>query len=158
MTIFRSYNIVYYDTLETLCPDCGYCGTECDLSKAAKLALVATTEYTHAKTELRLLRESRDLFAQFPDSRHPFVVSKLGLDISPEPDPAFEAALSQELREFLNPDHGFILLARLKRCEKKEQHSPPTEASVPDIACPRCSHFRILPENFYLMVGVRRPT
>ncbi len=126
MTIFFPYNIVHYDSVETTCPECGYSATECDFSEDAKLALVATTEYVRATTELRLLRRTRDLFERFPDSHHPYVIAKMHLKIDPEPDPAFDAELDQdsELRKFLHPDRGFYLPARLKVCEKTEQKEP----------------------------------
>ena len=159
MTIFFPYNIVHYETVDTTCPECGYSAHQSDLLKKAKLALVATTQYVRAATELRLLRKTQDLFARFPNSRHPYVVDKLNLKVGSEPDPEIEAELEQdpELRNFLNPDHGFYLPARLKVCEKTEQKTPPPESSREDIACPQCSHFRILPEDFYYMVGMRRP-
>ena len=157
MTLFMPYNIVTYDTVERLCPKCGYTDSVDNLSKDAKLALVDTTHFVMAQTELRLLRQTKSLFDRFPDSRHPVIVSKMHMDVAPKDDPEFDAELAAnpELKRFLDPNHGFYLPARLRVCEKTEETSPPQTSQRSDIACPECSHFLILPEQFFMMVGLR---
>jgi len=157
MTIHNPHNIVYYETVETECPECGFKGTNRELRKKGKLALLETTQYFMAVTELRLLRRTRDLFNRHPTSRHAYVVEKLNLKVDSEPDPELEEELADdhELQEYL--ESGFNLPARLSACEKREPKGPPRAADRDDIACPDCSHFLILPEQFYDMIGVQLP-
>ena len=157
MTLFIPYCIVSYDTVERLCPECGYKDSVDDLPKNAKLALVDTTHFVMAQTELRLLRKTKALFARFPDSRHPVVVGKMHMDVEPQADPGFDAELKAdpELNRFLDPDHGFYLPARLRVCERAAESEPPERSQRADIACPECGHFLILPEQFFRMVGLR---
>lgn len=153
--IFNPHNIVDYDEVEWVCPHCGFADVASDLASEAKFALVDTTEFKRASTELCLLRKTKDLFDRYPDSLHPCVVDKLHLKTDPQADDEFQRELDEdpELKEFLQPYRGFLLPARLKYCEKKERTKPPENAQRADIACPKCSHYMILAERFYMMIG-----
>lgn len=158
MTVFDSDNIIHYERIETECPQCGYSRPRDDLCETGKLALIETTEYVRSITELRLLRRTRDLFERHPHSKHPIIVHQMLLKIVPEPDPALDEELDrdQELKKFLN-GFSFYLPARLASCEKTEPKEPPAVSDRDDIACPECSHFLILPEQFFFRVGLQVP-
>jgi len=156
MTIHNPYqDIVYCKQVETICPSCGYLETRTDLSEIAKRAIVTATQYSQKKTELHLLRRVKVLFELFPDSRHPYIVAKMNLERNAEsaPDPTFEAMLDDELRAILGPDRQFYLPVRLAWLEESTPESPPFVTSHKEIGCPNCSHFLILPERFYMMIG-----
>ncbi|HEY4259099.1 MAG TPA: hypothetical protein VGM98_03015, partial [Schlesneria sp.] len=153
--IFSTYEIVDDDEVERVCPQCGYADIVADLCDEARFALVDTTEFAAAVIELRLLRKTRALFDRFPNSRHPCVVDKLHLKNEPQPDDQLQRELDAdpELKEFLQPCYGFYLPARLKFCE--ERTKLPEGAGRADIACPKCSHYLVLPKQFYWGIGSR---
>lgn len=156
MTILRPGGcITEYKEIPTICPHCGYTETSTALSNDTKRAFVNATRYHRAITELRLLRKTKVLFDRFPDSRHRVVVDKMHLKDSPCEDAELDAELDADpdLRHFLRPEHGFYLPARLALIEGQLPEIASFETESPDLACPKCSQYRVLPESCYYQSG-----
>ena len=159
MPIFRPELIVNYTDVPVECPHCGYTDSSATRTKTSKLALVTTTRYHRTVTELALLHRTKQLFDRFPDSRHSAIVDKLHLKDAPCDDAAFDAALDADpdLRDFLQPRHGFYLPARLAYASEQAATIPP-EITRKEIQCPDCSKYLVLPEDFFIMIGLSRRT